>query len=175
MATTSFAGQAEPSAPSARAKSAVATSRPDLDRALAAVRSKARDFARLAPRVKAELLRSLLPRIEACASDWVIAACRAKSLSPSAPVAGEEWIAGPMVTVRNVRLLVESIEEIARNGRPRLGRSVHARPDGRVEVDVFPASPFDSMTSTGFTRKVLLQPGHGPARGAARQGDLLPK
>jgi acyl-CoA reductase-like NAD-dependent aldehyde dehydrogenase len=175
MANTSFSGDVGPLAPSARVASAVATSRPDLDRAVAAVRSKAREFARLPPRAKADLLRGILPRIVDSGRDWVVAACRAKGISPSAPVAGEEWIAGPMVTVRNVRLLVESLEEIASNGRPRLGRMARTRPDGRVEVDVFPASPFDSLTSTGFTCKVLLQQGIGQSEAVAQQASFYQK
>jgi acyl-CoA reductase-like NAD-dependent aldehyde dehydrogenase len=175
MANTSLGGEAPPLAPSARVASAVATSRPELDRAVAAVRAKAREFARLSPRAKADLLRGVLPKIVDSGRDWVVAACRAKGISPSAPVAGEEWIAGPMVTVRNVRLLVESLEEIVRNGRPKLGRSARPRPDGRMEVDVFPASPFDSLTATGFTCKVLLQEGVGQSDAVVKQASFYQK
>jgi acyl-CoA reductase-like NAD-dependent aldehyde dehydrogenase len=175
MANTTFASDAAPLAPSARATSALATPRPELDRAVAAVRAKAREFARLSPRTKAELLRGIIPRIVHAGRDWVLAACRAKGISASAPVAGEEWIAGPTVTVRNVRLLAESLEEILRNGRPTLGRAVHTRSDGRLEVDVFPASPFDSLTSSGFSCKALLLPGIGQAEAVAQQASFYRK
>jgi len=139
------------------------------------VRAKAKEFARLAPRAKADLLRGILPRIVDASRDWVVAACRAKGIPASAPVAGEEWIAGPMVTVRNVRLLAEGLEAIARSGRLPFGRSARTRADGRVEVDVFPAGPFDSLTSTGFSCKVLLQEGVGRIEAEERQGSFYKK
>jgi aldehyde dehydrogenase (NAD(P)+) len=172
MATPDIVSDAARIAPSARATSAVATSRPDLDRAVTAVRAKALEFARMSPRAKADLLRGILPRIVDAGRDWVLAACRAKGISPLAPVAGEEWIAGPTVTVRNVRLLVESLQDIIRDGRPKLGRAVRTRPDGRVEVDVFPAGPFDSATLAGFSCKVLLQEGIRESEAVGKQASF---
>ena len=175
MATSTFVNDAAPLAPSARATSAAATPRPDLDKAVAAVRAKMQEFARLSPRAKADLLRTILPRIVDTARPWVLAACRAKGISPEAPVAGEEWIGGPVCAVRNVRLIAESLEQIARSGRPSLGRGVHTRPDGRVEIDVFPASPFDGLTATGFSCKILLQPGVNQAQAIERQASFYQK
>ncbi len=163
------------SAPSARAVSAVATPRPELDRAVAAVKAKARELARLAPRAKAELLRQIIPRVVDAGPQWVREACKAKGISYSAPVAGEEWLAGPMVTVRNLRLLAESLDEIARGGRPRLGEAARTRPDGRVEVDVFPAGRFDKVTNAGFSCKLLLQPGMTEASARAQQASFYQK
>jgi acyl-CoA reductase-like NAD-dependent aldehyde dehydrogenase len=175
MATPSFVNDAAPLAPSARATSAAATPRLDLDRAVAAVQAKAQEFARLKPAAKADLLRGMLPLIVDAGRPWVLAACRAKGLSPSAPVAGEEWIAGPVCAVRNVRLLVESLEHIARDGRPPLGRAVRTRRDSRVEIDVFPASAFDGLTATGFKCKILLKPGVSQADAAGKQASFYQK
>src|SRR6185436_16052141 len=118
-------------APSARAKSAGDTPVAELDRAVAAVREKAREFARLPAKQKQALLGSVVPRISAVGRAWVDAACRAKGISATGAVSGEEWLGGPMTTVRNARLLVESLAQIADKGRPQLGRGVRARADGR--------------------------------------------
>jgi aldehyde dehydrogenase (NAD(P)+) len=172
---TQSTSTAEPTAPSARATSAVATPRSDLDRAVAAVKARARELARLPPRAKADLLRQIIPRVVDAGADWVKAACRAKGIPYGAPVAGEEWLAGPMVTVRNVRLLAESLEAIHRDGRPRFGRGARTRDDGRVEVDVFPDGPFDSVTQAGFTCKLLMQSGVTQADARARQASFYQK
>src|SRR5262249_3228752 len=107
----------------------------------------------------AKLLRTMLPRLDRLASAWVEAGCRAKGLAVDSPLAGEEWLAGPMTTARNIRLLAESLEEIATNGRPRLGSRARTRPDGRVEIDVFPARPIDHVVGSGLSCSVLVQAG----------------
>jgi aldehyde dehydrogenase (NAD(P)+) len=162
-------------APSARATSAVATPRPDLDRAVAAVKARARELARMPPRAKADLLRQIIPRVVDAGAEWVQAACRAKGIPYGAPVAGEEWLAGPMVTVRNLRLLAESLDAIHKGGRPRFGRGARTRTDGRVEVDVFPDGPFDGVTQAGFTGKLLMQDGVTEASARARQASFYQK
>ena len=162
-------------APSARAKSAGDTPVAELDRAVAAVREKAREFARMPAKQKQTLLGSVVPRIGRVARAWVDAACRAKGISATAPVSGEEWLGGPMTTARNARLLVESLAQIAEKGRPQLGRGVRTRPDGRVEVSVFPTSGFDGVLQRGFTGDVLMEPGVDAAAAARAPGELLPE
>src|SRR5262245_24640622 len=125
--------QATIEAPSARADSASTTPRAALDRAVAAVRERRTAFARLSPREKAALLREVLPLLARVSRAWVEAGCKAKRIQPDSVLAGEEWYAGPVITARNVRLLAASLDQIASNGRPALGRSVKRRPDGRIE------------------------------------------
>src|SRR5262249_35814122 len=123
MASHEQLGTDQKWAPSGSARSRGETPRAELDRAIESVREKAREFARLPAKEKAALLRSTLPLLASTARTWVDAACRAKRISATQPISGEEWLGGPMVTARNMRLLVLSLEEIATKGRPSLGRS----------------------------------------------------
>jgi hypothetical protein len=141
----------------------------ELDRAVSDVKAKAGEFARRPARAKADLLRSVQSRLLETAPGWVRDACRAKGISPDHPAAGEEWLSGPFVAVRNARLLIESLEAIAQTGMPPLGRSVRVREDGRVELEVFPVSAIDRALFAGFTAKVLMQPGWRAADARERQ------
>lgn len=149
------------------------TSRADLDAAIGVVSEKAREFARLAPAKKAELLRECAGRLHSVAADWTRAACEAKGISFDQPIAGEEWLAGPVVTIRNARLLATSLEDIAKYGSPQTGLKIGERPDGRVEFGVFPTSAHDSALFAGFRASVLAEPHvtlEQVERGCARAG-----
>ena len=103
------------------------------------------------------------------APDWVAAACRAKGLDPDSPAAGEEWIGGPVITMWAARLTAESLDAIAAQGKPPLGTGTRMRDDGRLEVQVFPASAIDGAAYTGYRGSVLMQPGVDEAEARASQ------
>jgi aldehyde dehydrogenase (NAD(P)+) len=157
---------------SGNAESSRPTPRADLDRAVADVAAKQVQFARMPPREKARLLREIIPLLEVVAKGWVEAGCRAKGIAAGSPLEAEEWFVGPVITVRNARLLSGSLEEIARHGRPPLGRRVHERADGRVEIDVFPASALDSAVFSSFSASVLLEAGVTAAQARERQASF---
>ncbi|WP_437935426.1 hypothetical protein [Sorangium sp. So ce341] len=132
----------------------------ELDRALSELGDAALGFARMPPREKASLLRALLPGLLAAARPQVEASCAAAGLDPGSAAAGEAWLAGPCATLAQVRLLAEALEDIAARGRPQLRRgAVRARPDGRVEVDVFPAGLKDAALHGPLRARALMQPG----------------
>lgn len=130
------------------------TSPTALDRQVAALADAARGFARLAPAEKAALLRECIPRVLAEAPEWVATGARARDARP-----GEEWLAGVVPTVRLFRLLAESLDAIARHGKPPLGTGVRRRRDGRLEITLFPAGFVDRLTFAGFSGHALMQPG----------------
>lgn len=148
------------------------TSRPALDEAVAAVAEQRRAFARLAPAQKAGLLRACLPLMEGVAEAWAHAGCRAKRVAIGQPLEGEEWLAGPMAAGRNVRLLAESLDAIAKHGRPPLGRQARTRADGRLEVDVFPTSTWDATLYRGIECSVLYPAGIDLAGARERQASF---
>ncbi len=147
------------------------TPRAELDAAVTTVREKAREFARLAVGEKIRLLRDTIPRVVAASDEWIAAACRAKGLDPDRPTSGEEWLAGPITTIRNLRLLVESLSAIAEKGKPPL-RSVRTRSDGRVEVEVFPTSGTDKAMFAGFSTRVVMQKGMSEREVVERQASF---
>lgn len=138
-----------------------ASAAPDLDRAVAELGDQARAFARMPPLEKAALVRALLPRIAAAASEQVAVACRAKGLDPAGTLAGEEWFAGPAAVLANTRLLAESLEAVAARGRPDLSRAT-LRDDDRAEVLVAPRGLHERALYNGIEVKVLFQEGLHP-------------
>jgi len=142
---------------SAPAASAAPSPQADLDRAVAELRDHARELARLPPAQKAALLRQVIPRLIDVAPAWVAEGSKAKGIDPS--TSAEEWLAGPLPVVRNARLLADSLEEIARHGRPTLGTRARTREDGRLEVEVFPGGRIDKLLWAGFRGTVLMQDG----------------
>lgn len=138
-----------------------------VDEAVFRVRSHAREFAQLRPTQKAALLRSCIPRILDEAPAWVATGAKARDAAAS-----EEWLGGIIPTVRYFRLLAESLDAVARDGRPPLGRNVTVREDGRTEVSVFPTSAIDGVTFQGFTATVVMQDGVTPAQARERQASF---
>jgi hypothetical protein len=136
-----------------------ATLETELDRIIGRLREHATEFARLHVATKIELLEDCLRGTRDVASDWVAAACRAKGISPTAPVAGEEWIAGPALTLRNIRLLARTLHEINKHGAPVLREKLFRDlPHGAVGVRVTPFDAFDSALYGGITAETWLQP-----------------
>jgi acyl-CoA reductase-like NAD-dependent aldehyde dehydrogenase len=105
-------------------------------------------------------LRQISERIVVGSEAWVRDACRAKGLDPDAPHAGEEWLGGPMTTLRNVRMLIETLEA---GGQPSIP-SVRTRGDQQIAT-VFPANLKDRLMFTGFVGEVWLEPGKAPTQG----------
>jgi aldehyde dehydrogenase (NAD(P)+) len=139
---------------SASASSAVPTRQNEIDAAVAALKERAREFAQLAPTAKSQLLRECIPRLLAEAPAWVAEGSRVRGADPS-----EEWLAGPTATIRMFRLLADSLDQIAAAGKPALGRGVRRRPDGRIEIALFPSSTLDSVMYGGFAGHVLMDAG----------------
>lgn len=151
---------------SATATSARSTPVVDLDRAVGELQDHAREFARLGPAVKARLLRSCIPRAVEAAADWSARGLEARGLPPTS---AEEWLAGPVPVVRHLRLLADSLDVVAVAGRPALGTGVRHRDDGRLEVDLFPATGLERLLYRGTSAYALLQEGLGADDARARQ------
>lgn len=138
----------------------VSTSFPQLDELIQKVKENARAFARLSIDDRIRLCEQMKEGFAQVAEESVIAACQAKGIDPKSPLAGEEWLGGPMITIRVLRLTLQALRDIKRYGAPRLPRgAVSALPDGRLRVKVFPASGFDRALLAGHTAWVHLEPG----------------
>lgn len=135
------------------------TAQQELDRAVQGVRERAAEFAALPIVRKIALLREIMAGVERVARDWVRSGCQAKGLAMDTAAAGEEWLAGPVITMRNVRLLIDSLEAIRLSGKPPLGTGHRVRPDGRLEIEVFPTQLAESALFAGFRAHALMQEG----------------
>lgn len=158
---------------SGSAKSRSDTATTELDAILAKLRAHAEPFARLSPAARAELLRACMPRVHAEAEAWVRAACAAKGLDFEGPASSEEWLAGPMTTLRNLRLLAEALEAIVRTGKPGPDDDrFRTTAAGRVEVEVFPTSLIEKALYAGFSATIRFERGLGRDDVRARQASF---
>ncbi|HEX4337534.1 MAG TPA: aldehyde dehydrogenase family protein [Polyangiaceae bacterium] len=142
------------------------TERARLDALLSRLADEAQPFARLPIGQKIALLREVQRRTHAQSADWVAAACRAKGISMDEPLAGEEWIAGPAVTLRNIRLLLRSLEEIEQKGVPVIDpKRMRDLAHGATAIRVAPFDAYDAALYGGLSAETWLLPG-------VRRGDV---
>ena len=133
-----------------------------LDEAVARLRDGAPRWARASLPERIALARSMLHGIERTAGRAVAAACAAKGIPPGSPLSGEEWVSGPFITARFLRLLTRSLAMLARNGNTPVGATGETV-DGRLAVRVVPANPFDALLFPGVRGEVHLLEGVGEA------------
>lgn len=133
-----------------------------IDAIVARLAARKHEWPRVSLRERARLLERCIETTLGIADEWVRAACDAKGIDPKSPRAGEEWLGGPMTTVRNVRLLLEAMHA---GGEPPLP-GVYARPDGQLVAKVFPQSALDGLMFNGFSAEVWLEPGKAATQGA---------
>jgi len=107
-------------------------------------------------------LRKCLDGVMSVAEAWVEGGSKLKGIQPGDKLAGEEWISGPMATVRNLRLLIEALEA---GGQP-TPPSLTERSDGRKVAKVFPAKLQDKLMFGGFSAEVWIEPGKPASQGA---------
>lgn len=148
------------------------TSFADIDVAVARVALKKDDWIGVGIPERIAYLKKITEGILAVAERWVEGGCALKGIPQGSPLAGEEWLAGPMATLRNVRLLAESL---AQNGQPKA--AVHTRADGQSVAQVLPRNFQDRAIFSGMTAEVWIEPGKPASQGAiyrAPQGEKAP-
>jgi acyl-CoA reductase-like NAD-dependent aldehyde dehydrogenase len=138
------------------------TSRSDLDAAVARLRAAAPLFAELSVAERIALAESMRAGYARVAERSVRAACAAKRIPMGTPAEGEEWIAGPFITILHLRLWIESLRLIERRATTPIGR-VGRTLDGRVTVQTFPSSRLDAAIFRGVLGEVHLRPGASDA------------
>ncbi len=135
------------------------TSTENLDRAVEELQAHKDEWARLAIGERLGLLGMIRDDFVGVVERWVAVSMQAKGIEPGTQCEGEEWLAGPLFLLRNLRLLRCSLSEIARYGRPRIRGRVTTRPNGQVAARVFPADIWDRVLFRGFTGDVWMEPG----------------
>lgn len=110
-----------------------------------------------------DLLEACMRGVADVADAWARDGSRRKGVDPESSLAGEEWLAGPMTTMRNLRLLVEALKH---DGQPPVAGK-RRRDDGQEVVRVFPATTFDKLMFGGVTADVWIEKGKPASQGAA--------
>jgi acyl-CoA reductase-like NAD-dependent aldehyde dehydrogenase len=133
----------------------------DVDAAVERLASKKQAWVNTPLPDRVTLLRQCLTGVASVAPDWVRDICAVKGIHPNDTLAGEEWLAGPVTTARNVRLLIEALEA---NGQPKLP-NVTQRPNGQYVVRVTPAGLHEKVMFAGLTIDVWVEPGKPASQG----------
>jgi len=135
------------------------TPRRELDAAVADLRDHGDEWAAMPLDRRIEMLDGLIQDFHAVAHRWVETVRRIEGVKADGPFLGEEWLAGPYVVLRNMRLLKGTLEEIRDHGRPSVPGRVRRNAQGRVVAGVFPASLWDRLFYPRVTAEVWMQPG----------------
>lgn len=136
-----------------------ATPRPALETALEDLQRHKAVWTALPPSQRAVLLQRLIESFATVGERWEEAVREAEGIASGLPVSGEEWLAGPYMVLRNLRLLHRALEDIAAGGVPKIPGPVRTRPDGQVTARVFPASLWDRVFFPGVSAEVWMEPG----------------
>lgn len=144
----------------------------ELDAAVAEVRAQRRTWIDRDVPARIALLEELRATTLEAAPDWATAAAAAKGIPSDSPAMGEDWLSGPVLLLRNLRLLQQTLEAVRDTGRPQ-PPGLRTRPDGRVAVDVFPTGAMDRLLLLpGFTAEVRIDPAVGQEEVEARLGRI---
>jgi acyl-CoA reductase-like NAD-dependent aldehyde dehydrogenase len=133
----------------------------EVDEKIARLARKKHEWPTVGTRERARLLDRAIDAAVRVAPEWVLAACAAKGIDPSAPLSGEEWLSGPVPLIRNMRLLREAMDA---EGQPRVP-NVRTREGGQRVARVFPTSLLDALLIGGVTGEVWLEPGAEATQG----------
>ena len=147
-----------------------------IDNALQRLKDQAGPFAKVPLKERIGLLHEMRQRCATIAEEWVTRACEAKGIPQDSPLAGEEWLAGPFITMRCFRLLEESLRQVEQNGNPTIPDSwIRTRPNGALAVQVFPVNAMDKALFAGITAEIYLEKGVTREQMRERQASFYKK
>ena len=126
-----------------------------LDEALGALRARSHAWCAMDVPARIELLRELLRTTLDEAPRWVATAAATKGIRRDSPLIGEEWGSGPTLVLRNLALLLDTLEDIEATGRPQ-PPGVRTASDGQVHIEVLPTGQRDRLLFPGFSAEARL-------------------
>lgn len=107
-----------------------------------------------------ELCRECIDGVFAATEEWVAQAVKAKGLPEDSPLRAEDLLTGPTVVLRQLRLTMQTLQQLIQSGRPALPGKLRKLRNGQLAVPVFPTSGnYDSLTFMGLHGAVRMQPG----------------
>ncbi|MBA2287906.1 MAG: hypothetical protein H0W02_20725, partial [Ktedonobacteraceae bacterium] len=131
----------------------------EMDTAVQTLQAHKGAWVALTVRERVAIIDQLIKDFVAIAPRWVAASLKAKGLTEDSPFVGEEWAAGVLPVVKNMRQLRQSLLDIEAHGQPVIPGTVRTRPDGQVVAPVFPQTGYDRLFFTGVTAEVWMEPG----------------
>jgi acyl-CoA reductase-like NAD-dependent aldehyde dehydrogenase len=139
----------------------VTTNFDEIDRAITILHDRRSDWEKTSIPQRLAYLQECLDRTLAIADDWMMAACHAKGIDPQSSLAGEELVAGAISTVRNLRLLMTTLQAGGQLAPPK----IRQRADGQFVAEVLPGNAIERLLYLGYRGEVWLEPGALPTQG----------
>ncbi len=133
------------------------SSQSELSQKVAQLKAAANEFANLTIDQRITLAQSMQRGLLQVAEAAVHAGCRAKGIAICSPAEAEEWATNPWGSVRQLRLIVESLRAIQKTGNTPIGK-VTRTAAGNLAVNVFPNNAIDGMLFKDVTVDVHMQP-----------------
>jgi acyl-CoA reductase-like NAD-dependent aldehyde dehydrogenase len=130
----------------------------EMDAALDALQSKKVQWARLNIEKKITILDEVVRDFQTVDAEWVAAGMQAKGHEENSFGEGEEWFFVFFI-YSLLRVLKNSLQDIKRDGRPRIPGGLSTHPNGQVVADVYPQTMLDNLLLIGTKAKVWMQPG----------------
>jgi aldehyde dehydrogenase (NAD(P)+) len=126
-----------------------------LDELVGRLREGAKSWVKLPVAQKAQIARRMLQGFARVSERSVRAAVAAKGITPGTPQEGEEWLSGPYVTLRILRLTAEALEAIAAGRNTAIGK-VDRTVDGKLRAQVYPMTALDKLLFGGLTAETVF-------------------
>ncbi|MCP4191601.1 MAG: aldehyde dehydrogenase family protein [Planctomycetaceae bacterium] len=109
-----------------------------------------------------QLANDCIRGVELVATEWVESACLAKGIPHNSPARSEEITAGPVSVVRYLRLFIDSLQAIQRDGQPHLPGPPREE-QGQTIVPIFPTkSLYDRLLFNPMKAETWLEPSVSP-------------
>ena len=142
----------------------------DVEREIDALEEGTRVWSALDLGQRAALLRAVRTSTAATIDDWALTAAASKGLSPTHPLRGEEWLAGPYSVLGALDAYIETLTRLAEGRNPLEGLRIERAPGGRTRVHAYPLATSDKILLAGFSGEVWLAAGTTPRTARAGAG-----
>jgi len=129
-----------------------------LDQAVELLQTNKQRWAALPVERKIEFVEVLVRDMLEESDDLVAKTMEAKGIAAGSSATGEEWELGPVIIIRYLRLIRETLRQISQYGAPRIPPKKLRVRNSQVIVEVIPASPFDRLLYLGARGEVWMQP-----------------
>lgn len=129
----------------------------EIEANISALKNGASKLTRMTVSRRLQLLHACIEGVCDQAENWIEASCDAKRISPNSNACSEEILSGPLPTLRYLRLLSCSLQDIDKHGKPKF-RSAPYQKTGRWRIPVFPTSQlFDALLFLGMRAETWLR------------------
>ena len=136
------------------------TTMEQLEQALRELHAQRQGYAATSIADRIGLVESCMEGVQQVATDWVATTCEAKGIPTPSPLEAEEWLSGPIATIRYLTLLRQVLRDIQQHGKPTLPAPPYVGDDQRVHVPVIPvAGLYDRVAFAGFSATVRMLDG----------------